>query len=127
MINQTLNSVQQEHEAKIVGDVMINSLNKEDKNVIFFFNVPTLREERIAEVEKEILLAKEEQEKQKRDKQREKERTAELKAKFFLLNEEEEKQKKEEKRQKKLLNKRVKKDLKRLVKLAKKYNIPIKK
>ena len=58
---------------------------------------------------------------------REKERMAELKAKIFLLNEEKEKAEQEEKRQKKLLNKRVKKDLKRLVKLAKKYNIPIKK
>jgi hypothetical protein len=58
---------------------------------------------------------------------REKERMAELKGEIFLLNEEKEKAEQEEKRQKKLLNKRVKKDLKRLVKLAKKYNIPIKK
>ena len=52
---------------------------------------------------------------------------AELMGEIFLLNEEKEKAEQEEKRQKKLLNKRVKKDLKRLVKLAKKYNIPIKK
>lgn len=58
---------------------------------------------------------------------REKERMAELNAELFLLYEEKEKKEQEEKKQKKLLHKRVKKDLKRLVKLAKKYNIPIKK
>lgn len=112
MINQTLYNLQKNHEAKQVANVIIDCLEKRDRDVGFrdylLCNIPTLRKamnenkdpnetveklkvtydenmekknkeikerlERIAEVNKEILLAKEEQEKQKRDKQRERKR-----------------------------------------------------
>ena len=112
MINQTLYNLQQNHEAKIVGDAIINCLEQRDKDVNFrnflLCNISTLRKamhenkdpnetieelkvtynenmekknkeikerlERIAEVNKEIFLAKEEQEQQIRDKQRERKR-----------------------------------------------------
>ena len=47
MINQTLYNLQQNHEAKIVGDAIINCLEQRDKDVNFrnflLCNISTLR------------------------------------------------------------------------------------
>lgn len=133
MINQTLYNLRKNREDKRIASGIVNFLEKRDADNGFRNYVAC----NIHEVNKmknegmkpndvmKVMLDKFKENLKKL--LREKERMAELRAEIFLLYEEKEKEEQEEKRQKKLLNKRVKKDLKRLVKLAKKYNIPFKK
>ena len=133
MINQTLYNLRKNREDKRIASGIVNFFEKRDADNGFRNYVAC----NIHEVNKmknegmkpndvmKVMLDKFKENLKKL--LREKERMAELNAEIFLLYEEKEKEEQEEKRQKKLLNKKVKKDLKRLVKLAKKYNIPIKK
>ena len=133
MINQTLYNLRKNREDKRIASGIVNFLEKRDADNGFrnyvacnIHEVNKMKNEGMKpnDVMKVMLDRFKENLKKLL---REKERMAELRAEIFLLYEEKEKEEQEEKRQKKLLNKRVKKDLKRLVKLAKKYNIPIKK
>ena len=133
MINQTLYNLQQNREAKKIASGVVDFLEKREadngfRNYVLcnIHEVHKMKNEgmRPNDVMKVMLVRFKENLKKLL---RQKERMADLNAELFLLHEEKEKEEQEEKKQKKLLHKRVKKDLKRLVKLAKKYNIPIKK
>ena len=133
MINQTLYNLRKNREDKRITSEIINFLEKKNADNEFrnyvkcnIHELHKMKNEGMSPDDAMKVMLDNFKENLKKL-LREKERRAELKAEIFLLNEEKEKQEQEEKRQKKLLNKRVKKDLKRLVKLAKKYNIPIKK
>lgn len=133
MINQTLYNLRKNREDKRIASGIVNFLEKRDADNGFrnyvacnIHEVNKMKNEGMSPNDvMKVMLDKFKENLKKL--LREKERMAELRAEIFLLYEEKEKEEQEEKRQKKLLNKRVKKDLKRLVKLAKKYNIPIKK
>jgi len=133
MINQTLYNLRKNREDKRIVSGIVNFLEKRDAD-IEFRNYVKCNSHELHKMKNEgmspddaMKVMLDNFKKNLKKLLREKERRAELKGEIFLLNEEKEKEEQEEKRQKKLLNKRVKKDLKRLVKLAKKYNIPIKK
>ena len=133
MINQTLYNLRKNREDKRIASGIVNFLEKRDADNGFrnyvacnIHEVNKMKNEGMSPNDvMKVMLDKFKENLKKL--LREKERMAELRAEIFLLYEEKEKEEQEEKRKKKLLNKRVKKDLKRLVKLAKKYNIPIKK
>lgn len=133
MMNKTLYDLQKNREAKAIASGIVDFLEKKDaddgfRNYVFcnIYELHKMKNEGMNPNDAMKVMLNKFKENLKKI-LREKERMAELNAEIFLLNEEREKVKQDEKRQKKLLNKRVKKDLKRLVKLAKKYNIPIKK
>lgn len=133
MINQTLYNLRKNREDKRIASGIVNFLEKRDADNGFrnyvacnIHEVNKMKNEGMSPNDvMKVMLDKFKENLKKL--LREKERMAELRAEIFLLYEEKEKAEQEEKRQKKLLHKKVKKDLKRLVKLAKKYNIPIKK
>jgi lipoate-protein ligase A len=133
MINQTLYNLRKNREDKRIVSGIVNFLEKRDADIEFrnyvkcnIHELHKMKNEGMSP-DDAMKVMLDNFKKNLKKLLREKERRAELKGEIFLLNEEKEKEEQEEKRQKKLLNKRVKKDLKRLVKLAKKYNIPIKK
>jgi DNA-directed RNA polymerase sigma subunit (sigma70/sigma32) len=133
MMNKTLYNLQKNREAKVIASGIVDFLEKKDaddgfRNYVLcnIHEIHKMKNEGINPNDAmEVMLDKFKENLKKL--LREKERMSDLNAEIFLLNEEREKVKQYEKRQKKLLHKRVKKNLKRLVKLAKKYNIPIKK
>ena len=133
MINQTLYNLQQNREAKKIASGVVDFLEKREadngfRNYVLcnIHEVHKMKNEGMNPNDAMKVMLDRFKENLKKL-LRQKERMADLNAELFLLHEEKEKEEQEEKKQKKLLHKRVKKDLKRLVKLAKKYNIPIKK
>lgn len=133
MINKTLYNLQKNREAKAIASGIVDFLEKKDaddgfRNYVLcnIHEIHKMKNEGMSPNDAmKVMLDKFKEDLKKL--LRQKERMSDLNAEIFLLNEEREKVKQYEKRQKKFFHKRAKKNLKRLVKLAKKYNIPIKK
>lgn len=133
MINRTLYNLRKNREDRKIASGIVNFLEKRDADNGFrnyvacnIHEVNKMKNEGMSHNDvTKVMLDRFKENLKKLLRQKEKE--ANLNAELFLLYEEKEKKEQKEKKQKKLLHKRVKKDLKRLFKLAKKYNIPIKK